>query len=127
MSAGPRTERTLLFVYGTLKRGESQFHLLTHADWLNEIETGEGYALVDCGEYPAMVEEGTGRVLGELVEIPRELLSALDAYEGAPELFQRTRIRLENGERAVGYVIRESTARRFPRIPSGVWPPRPRS
>lgn len=75
-----------LFVYGTLRRGESRERLLTdHAPtrWSDARVRGR---LLDLGAYPGMVA-GEGEVVGELVRFDAlaELIRALDeveAFEG---------------------------------------------
>ena len=74
--------RVIIFVYGTLKRGFPGHAPLRGATFLKDARTTSQFTLYDCGEWPAMVAHGKGRVSGELFEIPIETLKALDAYEG---------------------------------------------
>jgi gamma-glutamylcyclotransferase (GGCT)/AIG2-like uncharacterized protein YtfP len=76
----PACSPAFLFVYGTLRRGESRHALLEGARYARD-GTVEG-ELVDLGDYPGLVA-GPGRVTGELFAIgDPALLRALDQYEG---------------------------------------------
>jgi gamma-glutamylaminecyclotransferase len=55
---------TLIFVYGTLKRGFSNHHHLDGQAFLGAARTAPGYALYALAEYPGMVrQEGDPRAL----------------------------------------------------------------
>lgn len=79
---------TLLFAYGTLRRGAPMHELLAdRATWLG-LASAAG-RLVDLGAFPGLVPaQGPGdRVCGDLLAIAdaqrEELLDVLDRYEGA--------------------------------------------
>ncbi|MEO1234611.1 MAG: gamma-glutamylcyclotransferase family protein [Myxococcota bacterium] len=78
-----------LFVYGTLMREGGAHHLLKGARFLGEGRTGPGYTLLDCGAWPALVERGHRAIWGEVYLVDAACFPALDAYEDAPELYQR--------------------------------------
>ena len=102
----------LLFIYGTLKRGERNHHALVNAHYLNKSCTSPDYLLVDLGTYPGMVEkpqEGFS-VQGELFEIPYKLIIELDKIEDAPFLFNLEPITLANGSKAFAYLYKQSIA-----------------
>ncbi|MCP4754832.1 MAG: gamma-glutamylcyclotransferase [Proteobacteria bacterium] len=74
------TEKTLLFVYGTLCRGLSRNEVLRYSDYRGPAQT-EG-VLTDMGQYPALIP-GEGTVIGEVYEIADEdVLDRLDEIEG---------------------------------------------
>jgi gamma-glutamylcyclotransferase (GGCT)/AIG2-like uncharacterized protein YtfP len=114
-------ERVLLFVYGTLMRGESAHELLgPTARFVAEAQTEPRFTLLDMGEYPALAEGGTTAVRGELYEIDGELLAALDRYEDVPELYERHTLRL--GDRhALAYVMHAQLGQGVGMIASGDW------
>ncbi len=89
---------TLLFVYGTLKRGCSNHHHLAGQTFVGAARTVPGFRLYDLGGYPgiaAVAEERMG-VVGELWSVDPAALGRLDAFEGVHEgLYRRTRIALE--------------------------------
>ena len=111
----------LLFVYGSLMRGEPANRLLEGARFVAESSTAPGFALVDFGDWPGMLREGDGAVRGELYAIPEALVPTLDRYEDHPAVFLRQEIDLADGTRAEAYLIRAESARGRPRIASGDW------
>ena len=85
---------TILFVYGTLKRGQLRHDLLAGAEFLGEARTLPHYHLFDLRAYPGLVpaiDDGTA-VEGELWRVDEAKLRRLDEYEGA--LFRRERVSL---------------------------------
>lgn len=82
---------TLLFVYGTLKRGLRNHHLMAGQCFVAEAVTEPRYRVVDLGPYPGLVPDpATGlAVRGELWAVDDACLAALDAFEGVPDLFDR--------------------------------------
>lgn len=88
---GPAIETTLLFVYGTLKRGLRNHHLMAGQRFVAEAVTEPRYRVVDLGPYPGLVNDPARglAVRGELWVIDADCLAALDAFEGVPELFAR--------------------------------------
>ena len=112
----------LLFVYGTLKRGERNHPLLMDENYLGDTGTSPNYLLVDLGTYPGMVEkqnEGFS-VQGELFEIPYRLIIGLDNIEDAPFLFNLELITLADGSKAFAYLYKQSIAG-TKKISGGVW------
>ncbi|MFA0499899.1 gamma-glutamylcyclotransferase, partial [Vibrio sp. 10N.222.46.A1] len=55
----------LVFVYGTLRQGQSNHHYLQQCECLGRFDTPEEYALFDLGAYPAMIS-GKKNVVGEV-------------------------------------------------------------
>ena len=80
-------DSSLLFVYGTLRRGQERHDLLEElrADYLGQgIVVGE---LFDLGAYPGAVKSGPKSstwIVGELYRLPdvSRALKVLDDYEG---------------------------------------------
>lgn len=100
-------ERSLLFVYGTLKRGMRAHRFLGGARFVGEGRTGLEWTLLSNGRFPAlaMAPEGMNPddcgVAGEVFEVAKQSLWAvLDAYEGVSEgLYRREEITLAHFER----------------------------
>lgn len=114
-------ERVLLFVYGTLMRGESAHGLLgATARFVAEAQTEPRYTLLDMGEYPALMEGGTTAVRGELYEVDGEQLAALDRYEDVPEIYER-RVLTAGDSKALAYVLHPQLASGASVIASGAW------
>ncbi len=95
---------SLLFVYGSLRRGHSNHHELGPARFLAETRTAPRFALRVLSGYPVLVP-GARCIRGELFELPVAHLAALDAFEGPP--YVRREIELANGGRAIAYVARD--------------------
>jgi gamma-glutamylaminecyclotransferase len=87
---------TLVFVYGTLKRGGSNHFHLAGQEFSGEAETGPGYVLYELGGYPGMVVGAGGPgIRGEVWSVDDECLARLDVLEGLAEgLFARSSVRL---------------------------------
>ena len=114
-------EPTLLFVYGTLKRGQPNHGRLQGARWLGEA-TLQGAALYDLGPFP-MAIAGEGWVVGELYAVAWAALPQLDAFEGCPRLYQRHWLPLADGRQAWAYLGQPFQVRHVKRLPGGQWPP----
>jgi gamma-glutamylcyclotransferase (GGCT)/AIG2-like uncharacterized protein YtfP len=104
----------LVFVYGTLRKGEKYAYYLNQAECLANNCTIEGQ-LYDTGwGYPALLaEKGNVHVKGELYRVTSEQLKELDQLEGYIEnginnLYERVmvKVKTENGEKdAIVYVM----------------------
>ena len=96
MPGGPH----LLFIYGTLKRGDVRAYLLQGQSFLGETTTAQRYRLFNTGDYPALVEaeplDLSGRsIQGELWAVDEDCLDRLDEEEGVDEgLYKRRAIEL---------------------------------
>lgn len=89
---------TLLFVYGTLKRGCSNHHHLAGQTFIGAARTVAGFRLFDLGGYPgiAAVAEDRTAVIGEIWSVDAAALARLDTFEGVHEgLYRRAPIALE--------------------------------
>ena len=88
---------TLLFVYGTLKRGCSNHHQLADQTFVGVARTRPGFRLYDYGGYPGIVvnpQDETG-VFGEVWAVDDAALERLDRFEGIHEgLYRRERLPL---------------------------------
>ena len=89
---------TLLFVYGTLKRGCSNHRHLAGQKFVGLARTLPGFRLYDLGGYPGIVAQPEDRsgVVGEVWSIEDESLRQLDEFEGVHEgLYRREPIPLQ--------------------------------
>jgi gamma-glutamylaminecyclotransferase len=94
MSTSPRAEppaKTVLFVYGTLKRGQRNHQLIADQEFLGEAVTQPRYRVFDLGPYPGLVADDTTGVAvrGELWAVGACCLAELDDFEEVPGLFVR--------------------------------------
>ena len=85
----------LLFVYGSLRQGQSAHLLLKgcrrHPD--GELSHAE---LIDHNGYP-MLQAGSHTVKGEVYAVPPSCWPALDEWEEAPEVYERNSRLLNDG------------------------------
>ena len=83
---------TLIFVYGTLKRGCSNHGQLAGQAFVGPARTVPGFRLFDLGGYPGIVAvpEDRDGVVGEIWSVDADCLERLDAFEGVHEgLYRR--------------------------------------
>lgn len=111
-------------VYGTLKRGYSNHHLLMRArflgtDHLNSI------VLYDLGPYPGAVEQSSQGVLVEVYEVDERTFARVDALEGynaqAPEHGLYTRHRMETRHGPAWVYFYNGSVQGCRRITRGAW------
>ena len=88
-----------LFVYGSLKKGFDNHKLLEkYAKRVGKASTVGKFAMYEdsFGNYPYLVKKPVTKVMGELYKIKRkELLDKIDEFEGAPEYYQRKKIKVK--------------------------------
>jgi gamma-glutamylaminecyclotransferase len=88
---------SLIFVYGTLKRGGSNHHFMAGGSFAGNAQTPAGFTLYEIAGYPGMVREEGDRegVRGEVWIVGEECLADLDVLEGVDEgLYSREAVPL---------------------------------
>uniref|UniRef100_A0ABI7WN98 Gamma-glutamylaminecyclotransferase n=2 Tax=Felis catus TaxID=9685 RepID=A0ABI7WN98_FELCA len=99
----PAARMARVFIYGTLKRGQPNHKVLLdgangRAAFQGRGRTVEPYPLVIAGEHniPWLLNlPGQGRcVAGEIYVVDEQMLSFLDEFEGCPDMYQRTPVRV---------------------------------
>lgn len=95
-----------VFVYGSLLRGQCNHEWLQGARFVGEDRTAEPLTLVDLGEYPAVVDQPLGPIVGEVWEVDEEGLARLDILEDYPDLYLRRPVALASGGEAIVYMLR---------------------
>ncbi len=109
---------SLLFVYGSLKRGQANHHQLHAADYLAEARTIARFALRVVDGYPALVP-GSRKIVGELYRIAAGALPALDEFEGPR--YVRREIELAGVGFSLAYLSSDPDA--GAPYPGDEWPP----
>lgn len=80
----------LVFVYGTLRNGHSNHHLLKEAYCYGIGSTEASYAMYHIGGYPYVTSsEARYPIVGELYAVDDDTLGALDSMEGHPRYYER--------------------------------------
>ncbi len=134
----------LVFVYGSLKRGQSNHHLIASACFEGEARA-PGLVLHDLGPFPMAIaaalagsaawteyeneastvndsERSNLSIQGEVFAVDGETLQKLDRLEGVPRLYQRHRRQLHDGRHAWIYLGQPHQVRHVPALPDGQWP-----
>lgn len=91
----PKQEKTPIFVYGTLMSIHSNRMQRLGGDgpYLGVLH---GYAMYQVApEFPGVVPEPGGKVMGEVFYVPRQAFVTLDRYEGVPDLYRREEANVE--------------------------------
>ncbi|MFT3869395.1 MAG: gamma-glutamylcyclotransferase family protein [Nibricoccus sp.] len=107
-----------VFVYGTLKHGGSNHHLMAGQQFIAIAKTEPLYKLYSIGAYPGMVDVPTNGnpIEGEIWAVDADCLAKLDRLEGLDEgLYKRVPIRLQppnNVSMVEGYLYLPSIAGR---------------
>lgn len=112
----------ILFVYGTLLRGEKNHRQLQPAQRLRQASTAARYALLDLGAWPALALGGKQAVFGEIYRVDTALLLALDAFEESPEVYCRAPVALACATPAEAYFLQPHLAVDLPVLHPARWP-----
>ena len=114
-----------VFVYGTLRRGQSNHHLLAGGRWGGE-QLLPGARLHNLGPFPMAIvtpDTAADAVQGELWWVDAATLEQLDRLEGHPRLYERRPLTLASGQQGWVYLGRPRQVRHAPPLPQGLWPP----
>jgi gamma-glutamylaminecyclotransferase len=112
---------TRVFVYGSLRHGESNHRVLEGATRIGAARTTARFTLYDLGPFPGMVDAGAGVTEGEIYEVDDETLARLDALEGHPSFYRRTAITLADGAEVETYLLTPAQVEGRPIVASGDW------
>ena len=83
-------QKHLVFVYGTLRNGHSNHHLLTDAFSYGVGSTEAHYAMYLTSGYPYVTSsEARYPIVGELYAVDDDTLKILDSMEGHPRYYER--------------------------------------
>lgn len=113
---------SLVFVYGSLKKGFHNHHLLEKSRFLCENSLA-GYLMISLGAFPGIIPN-PGQftpVYGEVYEVDEKTLKALDRLEGHPHMYERTLVKLNYGEEAWVYVYKHADTKFSKTVPTGCW------
>ncbi|MEP3479364.1 MAG: gamma-glutamylcyclotransferase family protein [Fuerstiella sp.] len=92
-------DSSLVFVYGSLKRGFPLHQHLAGANFIDDAKTASMYFLVNCGEYPglrhATNQQPGVSIVGEIFQVDAKTLVLLDEVEGVcAGLYRREAVQL---------------------------------
>jgi len=110
-------ETKLIFVYGSLKQGFSNHHIIEKATYQGRAQTKKRYGMFqeENANYPYLINKCSPKyhhIEGELYEIQSDdILKQIDKFEDAPEYYQRETIdiKIADGKikKAQSYFLRE--------------------
>lgn len=82
-----------VFVYGTLKKGFNNHHIMDGSTFIDDVETRDNYTLI-VNDYISLYNTpGTAdRTSGELYSVSEKKLRELDYFEGCPSFYYRDEI-----------------------------------
>lgn len=90
--------KSLLFVYGTLKRDFHNHHILERQKYIGHAQTAEQeWEMYSLGGFPGVVS-GEKFVTGELYEVDANVMARCDMLEGHPHFYRRQQITITVGE-----------------------------
>ena len=113
--------RHRVFVYGTLKRGQRNYHYLQGAEFVGRFVTDAIYSMYSFDTYPAVCLQGRHAIHGEVFKINDEQFGLLDELEHYPDYYQRVEIPTRFGD-AWMYVVARELCRERPLV-VGDWKP----
>ncbi len=92
--------KVYLFVYGSLKKGFENEHVLDKAKYISKATTVRKFAMYASkgGEYPYLLKDKPlNNIEGELYKIARkDLLKKIDIFEGSPDYYTRESIEVKS-------------------------------
>jgi gamma-glutamylaminecyclotransferase len=112
---------TRVFVYGTLRGGEANHHLLATATFVRDARTPPAFTLYAFEGHPGMGDGGTSAIVGECFDVDEATLAMLDELEDHPRWYQRRSLALEDGEVVLAYVLPPHFTEGRAVIPGGDW------
>lgn len=120
---------TNVFVYGSLLSGLHNHRVIASGRLLGEARiVTRGLRMIDLGAFPGLVDDpaSTDPVVGEVYEVDRDTLLALDRLEGHPTFYRRRMVELEDGGAAWVYVLAPQSGERAvdrgaEAVPGGDW------
>ena len=96
-----------VFVYGTLKRGNSIRGLDSwgDAEFVGTAVTSlSHFRLHDLGAFPAVSKDGSDHIAGEVWTVDDDVLSTLDRIEGYPDFYDRMQVDTSQGRAWMYYI-----------------------
>jgi gamma-glutamylaminecyclotransferase len=89
----------LIFVYGTLRKGHCNHHLLKDASCYGVGSSEACFAMYLKNGYPYITSsESRYPIVGELYSVDDDTLAQLDKFEGHPRYYERREIAVIVGE-----------------------------
>jgi gamma-glutamylcyclotransferase (GGCT)/AIG2-like uncharacterized protein YtfP len=116
--------KTLVAVYGSLRKGLGNHRLLENSEYLGEFKSEPIYSLYSLGGFPGLKENGTTSVVMEVYAVDEPTARRVDALEGySPDrpatFYDKKMIETPYGEAGVYLYVNDIPEDRF--VESGDW------
>jgi gamma-glutamylcyclotransferase (GGCT)/AIG2-like uncharacterized protein YtfP len=98
-------DKTVLFIYGSLKRGHLNHHRIADQEYLGDAATEPQYRIITIGKYGGLIrDEANGvAVKGELWAVSQQSLLELDDFETSEGLWARFPVAVVGRDTAEAY------------------------
>jgi gamma-glutamylcyclotransferase (GGCT)/AIG2-like uncharacterized protein YtfP len=114
--------KNILFVYGTLRTGESRHSVMYDADYLGVYESIPKYTMYDLGSFPCITFGGKTSIVGDVFETDDGILETCDSIEGHPDFYTRMPIELlDKSIMAEAYFLNNYNMNTYKPIKQGNW------
>ena len=112
----------LICVFGSLRKGLWNNHLLAKSNFLGETETEPVFTMLNWGGFPGLLHHGHGKIKIEVYEIEsEETWQNLDRLEGYPNFYNRMIIETEFGFAWIYYNPLTDNNKNSDIVESGDW------
>lgn len=111
-----------VFVYGTLKQGFGNHHIIEGQSMIGEDTITGLFRMQSLGMYPGLVvdDEHVGTVHGEVYEVDPDCMVRLNILEGVPHLYRAIPMITDKGIHCLTYLLNEEHATGMV-VRDGVW------
>ena len=99
-----KLESTLVFVYGSLRKGMSNSGVMGESTLISEWTTEPDYHLADLGYYPAVIPDGKTAIKGELYAVTSDVWRDIEYLEGYPSFYDRAELETPYGACVMYYL-----------------------
>lgn len=110
--------KTLVFVYGSLKKNYPNHYLLETSDKVSDFVTPPDYTMYSLGGFPAIVKGGDTPITGEVYSVDDKTFARLDVLEGYPHFYNREKINTDHGEAWI-YFLEDHYGDKV--VENGIW------
>lgn len=107
----------LVAVYGTLRKGMGNHHLLRSAEFLGVQQTEPVWTMYASG-FPVIVD-GDSSIKIEVYNITKKNLKTLDILEGYPSMYNRKKIKTDWGDAWIYFMKKSELWRNLQLVESG--------
>lgn len=79
-----------VMVYGSLKKGFGNHHLLSRSEFVgNAVTKDSHFSMISLGSFPGVFDEGSNKIKGEVYFVDEMTLRSLDRLESEGSFYSR--------------------------------------